>query len=70
LRRLGLRDRGRLLGRGRSRERHLLPYVLLDRLQGRNVLGHLILLDSELLYAAPHGIEIERQRLKPLRRVR
>jgi hypothetical protein len=33
-------------------------------LQGRNVLGHLFLLGGELLHAAPHDIEIERQRLK------
>jgi hypothetical protein len=38
-------------------------------LQCRNVLGHLFLLGGELLYAAPHDIEIRRQRLKLLRRV-
>jgi hypothetical protein len=37
--------------------------------QCRNVLGHLFLLGSELLYAAPHDIEIGRQGLKLLHRV-
>jgi hypothetical protein len=44
--------------------------VLLNRLQCRNVLGHLFLLGSELFYAAPHDIEIERQGLKLLHRAR
>jgi hypothetical protein len=39
-------------------------------LQGRNVLGHLFLLGGELLDAAPHDIEIERQGRKLLHRVR
>jgi hypothetical protein len=39
-------------------------------LQGRDVLGHLFLLGGQLLYAAPHDIEIGRQGLKLLHRVR
>jgi hypothetical protein len=65
-----LGDRGRRLGRGRRRERHLLSDVLFDSLQDRNVLGHLILLVSEPLYAAPHDVEIGRQRFKLLNWVR
>src|SRR6185503_17850557 len=45
------------IGHGCRRERHLLPDVLLDGLQGRNVLGHLVLPRRKLLYAASQGIE-------------
>jgi hypothetical protein len=51
--------------------------VLLDRLQRRKALGHLLLLGSELLLlgseplcAAPHDGEIERHGLKLLRQLR
>jgi hypothetical protein len=33
-------------------------YSILDSLQCRKVLGHLFLLGSELLYGAPHDVEI------------
>src|ERR1700730_2161586 len=48
----------------------LLSDVLLDSLQCRNVLGHLILLGSEFFYVAPHDVEIGRQGLKLLRGLR
>jgi hypothetical protein len=44
-----------------------LSYVHLNSLQRRNVLGQLLLLGSDLFYAAPHDIEIGRQWLKQLR---
>jgi hypothetical protein len=63
-------DRGGLRGRRRRRQRHLLSDVLLDSLQYRNVLSHLILLVSEPLDAAPHDVEIGRQGFKLLNWIR
>jgi hypothetical protein len=47
-----------------------LPDVLPDSLQRCDILSQLLLPGGELLYAAPHGVEILRQGRKLLRQVR